>query len=117
MGRVLRVIGFLAFAAGLVLSVAGGVLAPDNANIILALVVLGILVGLLNITAREATPLLLAAVALLLVGTVGFDPLNNMVSGLGTRVNEVVYYFARLMAPAAVIVAVKALLSVGFPRV
>jgi hypothetical protein len=117
MSRILRIIGFLAFAAGLVLAVVAGILAPDNATVILILVIIGILVGVLNITAREATPLLLAAIALLAVGTVGFDPLNDLVGGLGTHANEIVYYFARLMAPAAVIVAVKALLSVGFPRV
>jgi hypothetical protein len=117
MGRLLRIIGFLAFAAGLVLSFVGGIIAPNNGTIILALVVLGILVGFLNITSKEATPLLLAAIALLAVGTVGFDPLNDLVSGLGSRANEIVYYFARLMAPAAVIVAVKTLLSVGFPKV
>lgn len=117
MSRVLRVIGFLAFAAGLILAVIGGIVSPDNGHIILVLVILGILVGILNVTIREATPLLLAAIALLAVGTVGFDPLNDLFSGLGTVLNDIVYYFARLMAPAAVIVAVKALLSVGFPRV
>jgi hypothetical protein len=117
MSRILSIIGFLAFAAGLVLAVVGGIVAPNSGTIILTLVILGIIVGFLNITAREATPLLLAAIALLAVGTVGFDALNDLVLGLGTRVNEVVYYFARLMAPAAVIVAVKALLRVGFPPV
>lgn len=110
-------IGFLAFAIGLVLSLVGGIVAPDNGSIILALVLLGIIVGFLNVPSREATPLLLAAIALLAVGTVGFDPLNDLVSGFGTRANEIVYYFARLMAPAAIIVAVKTLLSVGFPKV
>jgi hypothetical protein len=117
LGRILRVIGFLAFAMGLILSLVGGILAPNNGTIILALVLLGILVGFLNVTSREATPLLLAAIALLAVGTVGFGPLNDLISGLGSRMNEIVYYFARLMAPAAIIVAVKTLLSVGFPKV
>lgn len=117
MNRILGIIGFLAFAAGLILAVVGGIIAPDDGNIILILVILGILVGILNVTIREATPLLLAAIALLAVGTVGFDPLNDLIKGLGTHINDVVYYFARLMAPAAVIVAVKALLRVGFPRV
>lgn len=117
MGRILGIVGFLAFAAGLLLALVGGIVAPNNGNIILTLVVLGILVGVLNIKLREASPLLLAAIALLAVGTVGFDPLNQLVQGLGDRANQVVFYFARLMAPAAIIVAVKALLSVGFPRV
>lgn len=117
MGRIIGIVGFLAFAAGLILAVAGGIIAPNNGNVILVLVILGIVVGVLNVTGREATPLLLAAVALLAVGTVGFDPLNDLISGLGSHLNDIVYYFARLMAPAAVIVAVKVILRVGFPRV
>jgi hypothetical protein len=54
-------------------------------------------------------------VALIVVGTAGFDPLNDLISGLGTTVNEIVYYLARLMAPAAVIAAVRTLMRVGFP--
>ena len=114
--RILGIIGFVVFAVGLLLALFGGIFAPGNGAIILTLVILGIIVGALNITTRELVPLLIAAVALIVVGTAGFDPLDQLVGGLGTVTNEIVYYLARLMAPAAVIAAVRALVVVGFPR-
>ena len=115
MSRVFGIIGFILFAVGLLLAFVGGIVAPANGTIILALVVLGIIVGALNVATREMLALLVATVALIVVGTTGFDPLNEIIRGLGTTINEIVYYLARLMAPAAVIAAVKTLVRVGFP--
>ncbi|MFC1892628.1 hypothetical protein ACFLYR_01120 [Chloroflexota bacterium] len=115
MSRTLGIIGFIVFAVGLLLALVGGIVAPANGTIILVLVVLGIIVGAVNIITREMLALLVATVALIVVGTTGFDPLNELISGLGTTINEIVYYLARLMAPAAVIAAVRTLVRVGFP--
>ena len=115
MGKVLGIIGFIVFAVGLLISLVAGIVAPANGTIILVLVILGIIVGALNIATTEIVPLLIASVALIVVGTAGFDPLDQLVRGLGTITNEIVYYLARLMAPAAVIASVRALLRVGFP--
>lgn len=115
MSRALGIIGFLVFVAGLLLALVAGIVAPANGTIILVLVVLGIIVGAVNIITREMLALLVATVALIVVGTTGFDPLNELIGGLGTTINEVVYYLARLMAPAAVIAAVRTLIRVGFP--
>jgi hypothetical protein len=49
------------------------------------------------------------------VGNAGFTILDEITSGLGTTINDMLYYFGRLMAPAAVIAAVRALFAVGFP--
>ena len=115
MSRALGIIGFIVFAAGLLLALVAGIVAPANGTIILVLVVLGIIVGAVNIITREMLVLLVATVALIVVGTTGFDPLNELIMGLGTTINEIVYYLARLMAPAAVIAAVRTLVRVGFP--
>lgn len=115
MNRALGIIGFIIFAAGLLLALVGGIVAPANGTIILLLVVLGIIIGAVNIVTREMFALLVATVALIVVGTAGFDPLNELIGGLGTTINEIVYYLARLMAPAAIIVAVRTLVRVGFP--
>jgi hypothetical protein len=58
---------------------------------------------------------MVAAIALLVVGNNGFDILDKVVGGLGTTITDILYYFGRLMAPAAVIAAVRALFAVGFP--
>ena len=113
------IIGFVVFVVGIALAVivglTQGVSAPANGNVILVLVVLGILIGLLNITAKEAIPMMIAAIALIVVGQAGFLALNDVTAGLGDRINHMVSYFSQLMAPAAVISAVRALLSFGFP--
>lgn len=115
MSRALGIIGFIVFAAGLLLALVGGIVAPANGTIILSLVVLGIIIGAVNIVTREILALLVATVALIVVGTTGFDPLNELIGSLGTTINEIVYYLARLMAPAAIIAAVRTLVRVGFP--
>lgn len=72
------------------------------------LVVLGIVVGILNITDKESQPFLLAAVALLVAGTASFAALNTAVANLGTFLDQIVRNLSVLVAPAAVILAVKA---------
>jgi hypothetical protein len=114
--RIPQLIGFVAFVAGLVTALVAGILAPGSGAIILVLVILGIIVGIFNITSRDTIPLLVAAVALVIVGTAGFAPLDQLIYGLGAHINEVVNYLARLMAPAALIAAVRTLVSVGFPK-
>jgi len=128
-------IGFLAFIAGIVLAIVAGIAVeprtiswvdsvmnegpakhPDTvATIVLVLAILGIIVGVLNITAKEVLLLMVAAIALLVVGNNGFDILDKVAGGLGTTITDILYYFGRLMAPAAVIAAVRALFAVGFP--
>lgn len=108
-------VGFWAFIVALVLGVIGGIAAPDNGTITLILVLLGVIVGLLNISTKELLPFLVAAVALIVVGTAGFESLNNLIGGLGTTLDDIVRDFAKFMAPAAVIGAIRTLISVGFP--
>lgn len=128
-------IGFLAFIAGIILAIVAGIAVeprtilsidpdivvgpakhPDTvATMVLILAILGIIVGILNITAKEVLLLMVAAIALLVVGNNGFDILDKVVGGLGTTITDILYYFGRLMAPAAVIAAVRALFAVGFP--
>ena len=112
----MQLVGLIAFTAGLVLAIVAGLIAPENATVILILVILGIIIGFLNITARDLIPLSVAAIALIVVGTAGFSPLDQLIDGLGSRINEIVQYLARLMAPAAVIGAIRALISVGLPK-
>ena len=113
--KIIGYIGMAAFSVGIVLAIIYGVISPDNANVILALVILCIVVGFLNITRREMALLLLTAVALIVVGKASFSPLNDLVSELGTSLNGIVSYLAVFMAPAAVVTAVRAIWAVGRP--
>jgi len=108
-------IGLAAFLVGLVLAVIAGFAARDNGAIILVLVILGIFVGLLNITAKEIGTLLLAAIALIVLGGTSFGALDDLINGLGSGLDGIVKYLASFMAPAAVISAIRALWGVARP--
>lgn len=112
MDRVLGIIGFVAFILGLLVAIVGGIVAPANSGIIVTLVILGIIIGALNIAAREIVLLLVATIALIVVGGV-FEPIS--VLGVGAMVDNILKLVATLMAPAAVIAAIRALWTVGFP--
>ena len=112
MNKILGIIGFWCFIIGLIAAVVCGIILPKNEIIIIVLVVLGIIIGLLNITAKEIMLFLLATVALIVAGNV-FAPLTML--GIGTILGNMLGYVATLMAPAAVIAAIKALWAVGKP--
>ncbi len=105
-------IGFWAFIIGFILAIVGGLVAPANTIIVVILIILGLIIGFLNITASETMLFLVATIALIAVGGV-FAPLT--VLSIGKFLDQILAYVAMLMAPAAVIVAIKALWGVGKP--
>ena len=116
MKRLAGTIGLLAFLGGMILAIVGGIWYHDYGSITLALVIMGILVGLLNITGKEVLPLLIAAIALIVVGlTKGFAPLNDLGGQAGTRINDIVAYIAIFITPAAIISAIRAILALARP--
>jgi hypothetical protein len=109
---VLSFIGFWAFIIGFILAIVAGIFWPTNQPIVIALVVLGIIIGFLNITAREFMLFLLATIALVVVGN-AFAPLTAL--HVGEVLGNILSRIGVLVAPAAVIAAVKALWSVAKP--
>jgi hypothetical protein len=109
------IIGMIAFIAGMILAVLGGIWWKDVAGISLTLVIMGIIVGLLNITAKEAMPFLVAAIALVVVGNGSFTVLNDIFNGFGTSLNGIVGYIATLMVPAAIINAIRTMWQLAKP--
>jgi len=108
-------VGLLAFLGGIVLAIVGGIGYEEYGSITLALAIMGILVGVLNITGKEVLPLLIAAIALIVVGKAGFSPLNDLGGNAGDRINSIVGYLATFMAPAAVISAFRAIWALARP--
>ena len=116
MKRLAGTIGLRAFLVGIILAIVGGIGYHDNSGITLTLVIVGILVGVLNITGKEVLPLLIAAIALIVVGlTKGFAPLNDLGGEAGTKINDIVAYIAIFVTPAAIISAVRAIWAVARP--
>lgn len=94
-------IGAWSFILGLALAIILAFVAVDLGWL---LVLLGIVVGLLNIRDKEVSQFLVAAVALMLVGSAKVDIL-----GIPSILDNIVSF----VSPAALIVAVKAVYAVG----
>jgi hypothetical protein len=116
--NVASMVGFWAFIAGLVIAVVVGILAALGLAmaimpaIIVVLIILGLVVGFLNITAKEILLFLVATIALIVVGGV-FAPLK--VFAIGNILDAILALVATLMAPAAIVAAIKVLWAVGRP--
>jgi hypothetical protein len=123
MANALAIVGKVAFVVGVLFAIIGGIWGgdtyPTNHLVIWVLLVAGVLIGLLNITAKEGATVLAAAVALIILGIWGFSPASAPVADVSQVLAEnllgVVCCFALLMAPAAFIVAIKAVISTAKP--
>ncbi len=84
----------------------GGAAGPTKRAMIAVLLIAGIIIGLLNITGKKATAVLMATMALVLLGIWGttavFQPVCGLSQGLGENVIGMIDVFALLMATAAV---------------
>ena len=107
--------GAIAFFVGVLLSIVGGIFSQDNGTIVLILVILGIIIGLINISAKEVATFLIAAIALMVVGNAGFAPLDNLVDGLGQALDGIVGYTGIFVVPAAIINAVRVVWQLARP--
>lgn len=102
--------GEYAYLLAIVIAVLAGIAAvfgASHAVIPLLLVILGIVVGFLNISEKEMSAFLIAAVALVVASTVGFGVLDGIIPNLGTLIDAIVSNIAVFAAPAAIISAVK----------
>src|SRR4030042_587863 len=116
--NVASMIGFWAFIIGLIIALAVGIMAALGTAeaimpaTIIVLIILGLLIGFLNITAKEILLFLVATIALIVVGGV-FAPLTTF--SVGKILDAVLALVATLMARAAIVAAIKALWAVGKP--
>jgi hypothetical protein len=80
-----------------------------NAYVTLLLLVLGIIVGLVTITAKEVTPFLIATIALIVASISNvWLPLHTIHDLLYQWAKYILNYIVAFVAPAAVIIAIKA---------
>jgi len=110
-------VGSYAFILGVVIAVIAGLAAaalvdiPGVEYVPLVLVVLGLVIGLLNIADKEINDFLIAAIAVTLMGVtaagLGEIPL------IGVFLVAIVQNIAVLVAPAALVVALKAVYNLA----
>jgi hypothetical protein len=76
------------------------------------LLILGIIVGIVKITGKEVTPFLIAAIALIAAGIGNvWAPLTTINALLSDWANYILRYIIAFVAPAAVIIAIKAVFA------
>ncbi len=104
-------IGHYAFFLGAILAIIAGLFAGmiDDVIVLTLLVVLGAIVGLLNITVKEATPFLVAAVALMLAGVVNL----GLIPVVGVYLRSILTNLVVFVVPAAIIVSLKSIYTLA----
>lgn len=119
MGTMKRV-GHYAFLVGillaLVLALFSTALSSNVTSVMmLGLVLIGVLVGFLNISAKEVTEFLVAAIALIVMASVSqtLVVIDMYIAGLGTLMQSILSFIAVFVAPAALIVAIKAIIKLA----
>lgn len=109
-----QAIGSYAFLIGILIAViagaAAGAVAGYEALILLALVILGLVVGFINIADKEVQGFLIAGIALLMVGIPAGSliQLDTLLNGLGTILSKILQMIAVFAAPAVLVVSLKA---------
>ena len=105
----LSVVGKWSFLGGLVLCLLTGFIAVPM--VALVLFVLGLVVGFLNITAKETEKFLIAAVAIIVLGVASVQTLSILGTVVGDALNTVLASFIAFVGAAALVVAVKAIVE------
>ena len=106
--------GQWAFVIGVVLAILFGLIPQDwEGMATLVLVILGLVVGFLNVSERESTPFLIAAAALMITGSAGTTLFLIPPQALGTFLQSAVGKIGVFVAPAAIVVALKSIQSLA----
>jgi len=98
--------GRWAFIIGLIIAVLLGFVTFTYASLIL--VILGLIVGFLNVSEKESTNYLVAVIAMIVIGIAGLQALT-VLGTLYSWIQTVLTSFTTFVAAAGVVVAIKAL--------
>lgn len=124
MAGILEIIGKVAFLVGVIFAIFGGIWGgqswPTNEWVVAILLIAGVIIGLLNVTAKEAPAVLLSTMALVILAIWGstqayYYTVYPLSATLAENLQGVVCAFALLMAPAAFIITIKTVISAARP--
>ena len=105
----MEVYGHWIFLLGIVIALVAGIAAQADMTITWVLAILGLIIGLLNISLKEEVPFLVAAIALILAANL--TEALNIIPYIGDYIGSILYYIVALVAPAAIVVALKEIYS------
>ena len=98
-----NILGHGSFLVGFLLAIFAGLMPSlQNLKIVWVIVILGLVVGFLNITAEETAEFLLAGISLVICAGAA-----NMFLPLGLIINSILNYIIAFVVPAALVVALK----------
>ena len=103
-------LGKWAFIIGVILALIAGFITASWPAVVLA--ILGLIVGLMNVTLKEEIPYLVAVIALLLIGTAGISALPAF-GGLTKTAELMVANFIVFVGASGLVVAIKTILVMG----
>jgi hypothetical protein len=105
-------IGYMAYSANL--HWLDPSVSDANGWVTLILLILGIIIGITSITAKEVTPFLIATIALIVASVANvWAPLSNIHELLYYWATAILNYIVAFAAPAAVVIAIRALLPMA----
>ena len=104
----MNVVGKWAFLIGVILAVVLGLFDPIMGNWAIVLVVIGLIVGLLNVTDKEVTPFLMSGAVLIIASALGGSLMSDM-----PFVGAILDALLAVFVPATVIVAIKNVFSLA----
>ncbi|MBI2004453.1 hypothetical protein HYS72_03250 [Candidatus Pacearchaeota archaeon] len=106
--RGVDVVGKWAFLIGVILAVVLGLFDPVLGNWAIVLVIIGLIVGLLNVTDKEVAPFLMSGAVLIIASALGGSLMSDM-----PYVGAVLDALLAVFVPATVIVAIKNVFSLA----
>ncbi len=103
-----NVLGSWAFLIGLILAVVVGVGFVQSDTWLMILILIGIIVGLLNITATETKAFLFSGAVLIIASSLGQNALSSV-----PIISEILDALLAIFVPATIIVAIKNVFSMA----
>ncbi|MDD5606739.1 MAG: hypothetical protein PHN37_02660 [Candidatus Pacebacteria bacterium] len=100
-------IGHWAFVLGLLIALIAG-LGGEIPYMSVVLIIIGLIVGFLNVTEKESTPFLVAIIALLMIGFAGFQ-VGRMTGVVVVMLENIITF----LAIAGLVVALKQVLTIA----
>lgn len=109
-----NLLGSWAFLIGIIIAVLVGLgqwISIVNPNVVAVLVLLGLIIGLLTISAKEVEPFVMASIAFLLAAYIGKDVLDAVTPII--NLSGVLDAIIALVVPATVVVALKEVFNIA----
>lgn len=103
-----NLLGGWAFLIGVVLAIVLGLLGTISQTWTFLLVIIGLIVGLLNVTEREVTPFLMSGVVLIIATSLSQTAMQEI-----KVFNDIMDALLAIFVPATIIVAIKNVFSLA----